>query len=241
MREEPPMPDVRIPADGVILSGDLDPAGSGDCLVIFAHGSGSSRGSPRNRAVAQAIRSAGMSTLLFDLLTEEEDVLDRETARLRFDVDLLACRLQAATEWAVAQHVDSEGVSIGYFGASTGAAAALIAAAALGERVSAVVSRGGRPDLAGGERLALVVSPTLLVVGGNDPEVIVLNEQALSQLRCDKDIEIVTGASHLFEEPGALDRVAHHAIGWFRRYLQPGAGSARSRRPRPHGREARPH
>ena len=141
----------------------------------------------------------------------------------------------------VGQHVDDEGVAIGYFGASTGAAAALIAAAQLGDRVSAVVSRGGRPDLAGAGTLGLVVSPTLLIVGERDPEVIVLNEQALSELNCDRDIEIVPGASHLFEEPGALDEVSRHAAAWFRRYLKPGTAHERNDHGRHGGREARPH
>ncbi len=210
--------DVNIPAGGVLLQGTLEPAGDRSALVIFAHGSGSSRQSPRNRSVAAAIRKAGIGTLLFDLLTAEEDAIDRASARLRFDVPLLARRLEAATEWAVAQHVDRKGVAIGYFGASTGAAAALIAASRLGERVSAVVSRGGRPDLAG-SALPLVVSPTLLIVGDRDTEVIVLNQQALSALTAEKDVVLVPGATHLFEEPGALDQVARLATDWFRRYL----------------------
>lgn len=210
--------EVSIPADGGLLQGTLEPAGDASALVIFAHGSGSSRRSPRNRGVARAIRKAGISTLLFDLLTDEEETVDRVTAQLRFDIVLLARRLVAATEWAVAQHVNRKGVTVGYFGASTGAAAALIAAARLDDRVSAVVSRGGRPDLAG-ESLPLVVSPTLLVVGDRDTEVIALNEQALSALRCDKDLVLVPGATHLFEEPGTLDRVAQLATDWFRRYL----------------------
>jgi pimeloyl-ACP methyl ester carboxylesterase len=234
------MPDVRIDAQGALLSGTLEHAGAGDALVIFAHGSGSGRRSPRNLAVAEAIRGAGLSPLLFDLLSEEEDVIDRATGRLRFDVHLLGDRLEAVTEWAVGQFVNDSGVSIGYFGASTGAAAALVAASHLGDRISAVVSRGGRPDLAGAQALGLVVAPTLLVVGERDREVLVLNQQALSQLQCDKDIEIVPGASHLFQEPGALEEVSLHAIDWFRRWLQPGASLREARPNRRRGSEARP-
>jgi putative phosphoribosyl transferase len=210
--------DVRIPVGTVEVEGTLELAGDGGALAIFAHGSGSSRHSPRNREVAAAFRDAGIGTLLFDLLTTEEETIDNVTARLRFAIPMLSTRLEAATEWAIAQHENSDGIAVGFFGASTGAAAALIAAANLRERVSAVVSRGGRPDLAG-DALPRVTAPTLLIVGERDQEVIVLNEQALSQLRCEKDLAIVPGATHLFEEPGALDQVAQLAIGWFQRQL----------------------
>ena len=217
--------EVEIPVAGAKLRGDLENAGDGSALVIFAHGSGSGRLSPRNRAVAAAIRAAGIGTLLFDLLTDEEEAIDSRTAQLRFDIPLLARRLEAATEWAVARHADAQGLAVGYFGASTGAAAALIAAARLGERVGAVVSRSGRPDLAG-SLLAEVVSPTLLIVGQRDVEVIALNQQALTQLKCARDIEVVPRAGHLLEEPGAPEEVARLATNWFLRH--PSVGSARA-------------
>jgi putative phosphoribosyl transferase len=210
--------EVRIPAGDVQLPGTLALGAEDSALVIFAHGSGSSRNSPRNREVAQRLRAAGMGTLLFDMLTSAEDAVDRITARLRFDIPMLADRLEAATEWAIARQALPGGLAVGYFGASTGAAAALIAASRLQERIGAVVARGGRPDLAG-PALAHVVSPTLLIVGELDREVHVLNEQALSQLECGKDIVIVPGASHLFEEAGALEAVSSIAAGWFRRHL----------------------
>jgi dienelactone hydrolase len=218
--------EVEISVHGELLHGTLEPAGDGTALVLFAHGSGSGRHSPRNRSVAAAIREGGIGTLLFDLLTAEEEAFDQQTGQLRFNIKLLADRLEAATEWAVAQHVDAKGVAIGFFGASTGAAAALIAASRLRDRVSAVVSRGGRPDLAG-PALPHVVAPTLLIVGQRDAEVIVLNEQALSQLTCEKDLAIVPRATHLFEEPGALEEVARLATGWFRRHLLSQAGADR--------------
>lgn len=210
--------EVRIPAGPAFLAGTLAPAGDGTALVLFAHGSGSSRLSPRNRSVAEVIRSAGLGTLLFDLLTSEEEEVDRVTARLRFDVTLLADRLEAATEWAVADHAAESGLAVGYFGASTGAAAALIAASRLGDRVGAVVSRGGRPDLAG-SALGRVVAPTLLIVGERDPEVMALNEQALSRLTCEKELARVPRATHLFEEAGTLEEVARLATRWFERHL----------------------
>jgi putative phosphoribosyl transferase len=222
--------EVQIPTKGAVLQGTLEPAGDGRALVIFAHGSGSSRHSPRNREVAAAIRSAGIGTLLFDLLTSEEEAIDRETAHLRFDIGLLADRLEDATAWALAQDGGSGGLAVGYFGASTGAAAALIAAARLGERIDAVVSRGGRPDLAG-PALAHVLSPTLLIVGERDREVLELNRQALAQLDCDKALAIVPGATHLFEERGALERVAALATQWFRQHLLDHPGAHRARRP----------
>ncbi|HET9576764.1 MAG TPA: alpha/beta family hydrolase [Usitatibacter sp.] len=210
--------EVRIPAGAAVLNGTLAPAGDDTALVLFAHGSGSSRHSPRNRSAAEAIRNQGIGTLLFDLLTGEEEEVDRVTARLRFDVKLLADRLEAATEWAIAQHAGEARVAIGYFGASTGAAAALIAASRLRDLVGAVVSRGGRPDLAGAA-LPRVTAPTLLIVGERDPEVMALNEQALSQLACAKDIARVPRATHLFEEPGTLEEVARLAAKWFHRHL----------------------
>ncbi len=219
--------DVRIPIPGAHLDGALEPAGDGTALVLFAHGSGSSRHSPRNRQVAKAIHDAGMGTLLFDLLTPEEEAIDRVTAELRFDIPLLAARLEAATEWAIAHEAAGKGVAIGYFGASTGAAAALIAASRLRERVGAVVSRGGRPDLAG-DALPRVTAPTLLIVGERDREVIALNQQALSQLACEKDLVLVPRATHLFEEPGTLEEVSRLACAWLARHL---LGDARAGMP----------
>lgn len=210
--------EVRIPAGDAQLQGTLAVGADDSALVIFAHGSGSSRNSPRNREVAQRLRGAGMGTLLFDMLTPAEDAVDRITARLRFDIPMLAGRLEAATQWAIARQPSPGSLAVGYFGASTGAAAALIAASRLQERVAAVVSRGGRPDLAG-PALARVASPTLLIVGELDREVHVLNEQALSELECEKDIVIVPGATHLFEEAGALEEVSSIASAWFRRHL----------------------
>jgi len=198
---------------GVPVPGDLTIPENPRGIVAFAHGSGSSRLSPRNRQVAQALNDGGFATLLFDLLTPEEE-LDRANV---FDIPLLARRLAAATGWLRHQPETSE-LALGYFGASTGAAAALIAAADLGHLVSAVVSRGGRPDLAA-PRLGEVVAPTLLIVGGLDAQVLELNRQAQRQLRCTNDLEVVTGATHLFEEPGALEAVARLASGWFDRHL----------------------
>jgi dienelactone hydrolase len=186
--------------------------------VLFAHGSGSSRHSPRNRYVAGVLRAAGLATLLMDLLTPEEEAEDRHTARLRFDIGLLAERLVGATDW-LAQQPQTAGWPVGYFGASTGAGAALVAAAQRPDVVGAVVSRGGRPDLAGGA-LARVEAPTLLIVGGRDEPVIGLNRQALGRLgAAEKKLVIVSGATHLFEEPGALEEVARLASGWFTRHL----------------------
>jgi len=214
--------DIRIEAEGarggraVTLPGDLTvPAGAGG-IVLFAHGSGSSRLSPRNVQVATLLNRAGLATLLFDLLTPEE-AGDRS---LVFDIPLLADRLLAATR-TVLEEAGIEGLPLGYFGASTGAAAALWAAAELGEAVSAVVSRGGRPDLAG-ERLARVTAATLLIVGGEDSQVLELNRQARRSLRCPNELEIVPGAGHLFEEPGALERVAELATAWFAARLSEG-------------------
>jgi putative phosphoribosyl transferase len=185
--------------------------------VLFAHGSGSSRHSPRNRRVARILTDAKFATLLLDLLTLEEEVVDASTALLRFNIDLLARRLISATNW-LAQYPDTEGLRIGYFGASTAVAAALVAAAQIPDAVDAIVSRGGRPDLAG-PALARVQAPTLLIVGGYDLQVIELNRAAFEQLRCKKQLVIVPGASHLFEEPGKLDEVARLAREWFELYL----------------------
>lgn len=208
---------VRIEAHGVILEGTLALPQRPRGLIAFAHGSGSSRHSPRNQQVARTLEQAGFATLLFDLLTAEEDERDARTRRLRFDVELLAGRLGGATEWAMAQPRTRE-LGIGYFGASTGAAAALAAAAERPEAARAVVSRGGRPDLAD-EALARVRAPTLLVVGGNDPTVLELNRAALDRLAAEKELAVVPGATHLFEEPGALEDVAQRARAWFERHL----------------------
>jgi dienelactone hydrolase len=188
-------------------------------VVVFAHGSGSSRFSPRNREVAATLRSRGLATLLMDLLTQEEDEVDQRTAEHRFDIDLLAGRLVGAAEWLAGSPTGS--LPVGFFGASTGAAAALVAAAHLGDRVAAVVSRGGRPDLAGAA-LPAVTAPTLLIVGGRDDVVIDLNRQAAQRMTAEHGIEIVPGATHLFEEPGTLDRVSTLAGDWFLAHLTHG-------------------
>ena len=208
---------VRVSADRVGLEGNLAFPGSARGVVLFAHGSGSGRHSPRNRYVARALREAGLATLLVDLLTEEEEEVDLRTRHLRFDIGLLAQRLVGATKW-LAQNSDTRNLRIGYFGASTGAAAALVAAAEHPKPVGAIVSRGGRPDLAG-PALPRVAAPTLLIVGGNDFPVIDMNRDALEQMRTEKRLEIVPGATHLFEEPGALEQVARLAAGWFVRHL----------------------
>ena len=213
---------VRVSADGVGLEGNLAFPGSARGVVLFAHGSGSGRHSPRNRYVARALREAGLATLLVDLLTEEEEEVDLRTRHLRFDIGLLAQRLVGATKW-LAQNSDTRNLRIGYFGASTGAAAALVAAAEHPKPVGAIVSRGGRPDLAG-PALPRVAAPTLLIVGGNDFPVIDMNRDALEQMRTEKRLEIVPGATHLFEEPGALEQVARLAAGWFVRHLDPEVG-----------------
>jgi putative phosphoribosyl transferase len=205
--------DLAFDLDGVRLAGTLGMPEAPKGLVLFAHGSGSSRMSPRNRAVAQALQGAGFATLLFDLLDERE----APRRELVFDIALLAGRLEALTRWAVSQP-RLQPLPIGYFGASTGAAAALRAAAELGGAVAAVVSRGGRPDLAG-DRLRSVVSPTILIVGARDTDVLELNRHAAELLRCPHEIAVVDGASHLFEEPGTLEQVSDLAIGWLKRYL----------------------
>ena len=208
---------VRVPAGSVTLEGNLTLPEQSRGIVLFAHGSGSSRHSPRNRYVARLLNEAKLATLLIDLLTLHEEVIDARTAQLRFDIDLLAERLVDATDW-LTQFPDTKDLRIGYFGASTGAAAALAAAALRPDPVGAIVSRGGRPDLAGAA-LIRVRAPTLLIVGENDKQVIQLNRAALAQLRCEKQLVIVPGATHLFEEPGALDVVARLARDWFERHL----------------------
>jgi putative phosphoribosyl transferase len=210
---------VRVSADLVGLEGNLAVPGSARGVVLFAHGSGSGRHSPRNRYVARALREAELATLLVDLLTAEEEEVDLRTRHLRFDIGLLAERLVGATKW-LAQNSDTRNLRIGYFGASTGAAAALVAAAEHPKPVGAIVSRGGRPDLAG-PALPRVAAPTLLIVGGDDFPVIDMNRDALEQMRTEKRLEIVPGATHLFEEQGALEEVARLAAGWFVRHLDP--------------------
>jgi dienelactone hydrolase len=211
--------EVGLTAAGARLSATLAIPQRPRAIVLFAHGSGSSRHSPRNRYVAGVLGQAGLATLLLDLLTPGEEAVDAVTRQHRFDIDLLARRLVGATEWTAAQPA-THGLAIGYFGASTGAAAALIGAAQLPGRVTAVVSRGGRPDLAGGA-LERVRTPVLLIVGGRDLPVIELNREALARIRAEKRLEIVPGATHLFEEPGALEQVAKLASGWFVRHLRP--------------------
>jgi putative phosphoribosyl transferase len=208
--------EVRVSAGPVELEGNLVIPEGAQGVVLFAHGSGSGRHSPRNRYVAEVLREAGLATLLVDLLTPEEEEVDLRTRHLRFDIGLLADRLAGATDW-LARNPDTQELGVGYFGASTGAGAALVAAAERPE-VGAVVSRGGRPDLAG-EALSHVATPTLLIVGGEDEPVIGMNWEALAQLRSEKEIEIVPGATHLFEEPGKLEEVARLAAHWFTRHL----------------------
>ncbi len=207
------MNEVRIPAGRVTLDGNLTTIDGATAIVLFVHGSGSSRHSPRNQFVARTLNNAGLATLLFDLLTPEEDAIDARTAELRFNIELLGERLVHATKWAKQQE-QTRNLRIGYFGSSTGGAAALVAAAELPQDAGAVVSRGGRPDLAG-EALPKVQAPTLLIVGGRDDIVIELNEQARDHMRCEVKLEIVPGATHLFEEPGALEKVAQLASDWF--------------------------
>jgi dienelactone hydrolase len=209
--------EVRIPARDATLDGNLIIPAAARGLVLFVHGSGSSRHSPRNLFVARTLHEAGLGTLLFDLLTREEESIDARTAHLRFDIGLLARRLAAAADWVAGEPAASE-LQIGYFGSSTGGGAALAAAAARPGGVSAVVSRGGRPDLAG-PALGLVRTPTLLIVGGEDDIVIDLNRQAMARMHCEVKLEIVPGATHLFEEPGTLETVAGLARDWFLRHF----------------------
>lgn len=205
---------VHIKAGHVSLEGNLALPSGAQGMVLFAHGSGSSRFSPRNNFVASGLFNAGIGSLLIDLLTPEEDA-DYD---MRFDIALLTSRLIAATHW-LQQNAPTQGLNLGYFGASTGAAAALQAAARLGHEIGAVVSRGGRPDLAGEASLRKVTAPTLLIVGGRDDVVIELNEQAYACLSCEKELVIIPGATHLFEEPGTLQQVTQQAGVWFKRYL----------------------
>jgi dienelactone hydrolase len=208
---------VHIPADHATLEGDLTMPPGASGVVVFAHGSGSSRHSSRNRYVAGQLQARRLATLLIDLLTPGEEEIDLATRELRFDIELLAARVRAAVAWLTAQ-AETRDMRVGLFGASTGGGAALVAAAADPDRIAAVVSRGGRPDLAG-PALPLVRAPTLLIVGGRDVPVIALNEQAMARMRCEVRLEIVPGATHLFEEPGALERVADLARGWFGGHL----------------------
>ena len=211
------MSEVQIPAGRIALSGNLSLPEGATALVLFAHGSGSSRHSPRNQFVARTLNNAGLATLLFDLLTQKEEAIDTQTRELRFDIHLLAERLVQATKWAKEQE-QTRDLRIGYFGSSTGGAAALVAAEDNPQGPGAVVSRGGRPDLAG-DALPKVQAPTLLIVGGNDDIVIELNEQARDRMRCEVKLEIIPGATHLFEEPGTLEKVAKLASDWFVAHL----------------------
>lgn len=208
---------VTLPAGYVSLQGELVLPEHASGVVLFAHGSGSSRYSPRNQLVAEVIHAAGIGTLLFDLLTLDEEAEDAVTAMLRFNIKVLAQRLVAVTRW-VQKQPQTRGLKIGYFGASTGGAAALLAAAQLGDHIAAVVARGARPDLAG-NALPLVRSPTLLIVGGLDGAVIAMNESAHEKLSCEKSFRVVPGATHLFEEPGKLEEVADFSAAWFAQHL----------------------
>jgi putative phosphoribosyl transferase len=215
------MSEVQIPAGHAVLAGNLTIPDNAVGLVLFAHGSGSSRHSPRNQFVARTLNDGGLATLLFDLLTPEEEAIDTYTREHRFNIGLLAERLVHATKWAKRQEQTGD-LQLGYFGSSTGGAAALVAAAEISEDVGAVVSRGGRPDLAG-DALPKVKAPTTLIVGGNDDIVIELNEMARNQMRCEVKLEIVPGATHLFEEPDALEKVAKLASDWFVNHIGPGS------------------
>jgi putative phosphoribosyl transferase len=208
---------IKIPLQENYLAGFLHVPLNARGIVLFVHGSGSSHLSVRNQFVAHQLNQAGLATLLFDLLTQAEDKIDARTREFRFDISLLAARLNIATDW-LALETATEGLSIGYFGASTGAAAALVTAANLSERISAIVSRGGRPDLAG-PALPRVNSPTLLIVGGNDGDVIGMNKSALSELRCPKELIIIPGATHLFEEGNTLEQAADFAKDWFLKFF----------------------
>jgi dienelactone hydrolase len=211
------MDKVQIQAGPAALSGNLTIPDGGMALVLFAHGSGSSQQSLRNQFVARTLNHAGLATLLFDLLTQEEEAIDVHTREHRFNIGLLAERIAYATRWAK-QQKQTRDLRVGYFGSSTGGGAALVAAAEIRQDIGAVVSRGGRPDLAG-DALPKVQAPTLLIVGGNDDIVIELNEMARDQMRCEVKLEIVPGATHLFEEPGALEKVAKLASDWFLLHL----------------------
>jgi pimeloyl-ACP methyl ester carboxylesterase len=208
---------VRIREGADVIEGDLVIPQGATGIVLFAHGSGSSRHSPRNRYVAEVLQRSGLGTLLIDLLTRDEERIDMVTGHLRFDIGFLARRLAAVTDWLAAQE-ETRNLELGYFGASTGAAAALVAATERPDVVKAVVSRGGRPDLAG-DRLPLVEAPTLLIVGGNDEPVITMNREAQAQMGVESSLQIIPGATHLFEEPGTLEQVARLAAGWLTRFL----------------------
>jgi len=210
---------VEIDVGPVTVRGDLSVPPHARGMVLFAHGSGSGRHSPRNQFVARHLQAIELATLLMDLLSEDEETEDLYSGRLRFDIELLADRLLAASRW-LGRQPDTAPLPLGYFGASTGAAAALVAAAHLQDRIDAVVSRGGRPDLAG-PVLGSVVAPTLLIVGGRDPTVLELNQLALAQLAAPARLEVIPGATHLFEEPDALEQVAELAGMWFLTYLRP--------------------
>jgi putative phosphoribosyl transferase len=207
---------IHIPADGVELEGELNVPARAPGVILFAHGSGSSRHSRRNQFVARTLQWRGLGTCLFDLLTQQEEYAEQHTGHLRFDIQMLADRLLAAAKLV---HQQMPHKYLGFFGASTGGGAALVAAAQSDIPIAAVVSRGGRPDLAG-ESLQLVNSPTLLIIGSADPEVLELNQQAFEQLHCKKEIKIIPNATHLFEEPGALDQVAEAAAAWFRTHMR---------------------
>lgn len=217
MNTSPASESVTLRLPDATLEGVLTLPPGGEAMVVFAHGSGSSRFSPRNRAVAEYLNRAGLGTLLFDLLTAEENRIDERTREYRFDIQLLGRRMGQALDW-LGRRPDTRELKTGLFGASTGAAAALVAAAERPDRVGAVVSRGGRPDLAG-EALSAVRAPTLLIVGGLDTAVIGMNRDAAARLRCHQDMAIVPGATHLFQEPGKLDQVQDLAARWFLRHL----------------------
>jgi putative phosphoribosyl transferase len=210
--------EILIPLEGAVLEGNLNVPEDAQSVVLFAHGSGSSRFSPRNNFVADVLRQGRLGTLLFDLLTPEEEAIDLRTREIRFDIGLLADRLIGATDWLL-QHGDAD-TPVGYFGASTGGGAAMVAAAARRDVVGAVVSRGGRPDLAG-TALHMVEAPTLLIVGGNDFPVIQMNQAAMTQMHAPVQMEIIPGASHLFEEPGTLQQAAALARDFFQKHLRP--------------------
>jgi len=218
---------VEVPIGDQTLPGDLGIPADAHGIVLFAHGSGSSRHSPRNQHVARALERRDLATLLIDLLTPAEEVVDDRTAEYRFDIEMLAKRLVVIIDW-LRQRKETASLPIGLFGASTGGGAALMAAAERPQEVAAVVSRGGRPDLAGAA-LAKVATPTLLIVGGHDAPVIQMNRDAMGQMRAEVTLEIVPGATHLFEEPGTLERVAELAGNWFARYLQPAMSSTKHR------------
>ncbi len=208
----------KIRTDGILLDGDLAVPRNAGAIVVFAHGSGSSRHSPRNRYVARTLQNRGLATLLFDLLTPAEETVDERSGRLRFDIPLLAARLVATVDWLKTADETSD-LRVGLFGASTGGGAALVAGAERPRAIGAVVSRGGRPDLAG-PALPDVEAPTLLIVGGDDEPVITMNRQAMGKMRAETRLDIVPGATHLFEEPGALEEVARRAADWFEAYLR---------------------